>query len=74
MSAPMEHRDIFIRLVDPTGRNKPVVNHHRVWDPQRFLQNQIEQYDGAKVKPGDRRTVHVATREQYEAYRKGGAA
>ena len=70
MNATMEHRDIFIRLVDPTGRNKPIINHHRVWDAERFLQSQVEQYDGAATKAGERRTVSLATREQYQAFKK----
>lgn len=28
----MDSRDIYIKLTDPTGKHKPVVNAHRVWD------------------------------------------
>ena len=32
----MEARDCFIRLADPTEKHKDVINHHRVWDAERF--------------------------------------
>lgn len=52
----MESRDIYIKLTDPTGKHKPVVNAHRVWDGARFIDSQHKQYE-RDAKPEDRRTV-----------------
>lgn len=66
----MKAQDIYIRLTDPTGKHKPVVNQHRVWDRDRFVANQQRQY-GEAAKPGDERLVTVVSRDDYTAYRKG---
>lgn len=57
----MQHRDIYIRLTDPNGNHKPVVNHHRVWDAERFIAAQKKQYEQAK-KQEDRRIVAVVSK------------
>ena len=64
----MESRDIYIKLTDPTGKHKPVVNAHRVWDGARFIDSQHKQYE-RDAKPEDRRTVTEATRAEYQAGR-----
>ena len=61
----MDGRDIYVKLVDPAGAHRPVVNHHRVWDAELFIASQVEQYQGPKVKDGDRRVVSVATEDEY---------
>lgn len=63
----LQCRDIYIRLTDPTGKHKPVVNQHRVWDAERFLHAQIKQYD-TDAKPDERRLVTVTTRDDYIAH------
>lgn len=60
---------VFIRTTDPSGKNKDVITQHQVWDMGRFLASQTEQYQGEKVKPEDRRTVTVATEEDYRKYK-----
>ena len=62
----MESRDIYIKLTDPTGKHKPVVNAHRVWDG--FIDSQHKQYE-RDAKPEDRRVVTEATRAEYQAGR-----
>lgn len=66
----MTHKDVYIRLADPTDNRKDVINHHRVWDTERFLAAQQEQHNGPKVKAGDRRIVSLATKENYNDSRK----
>jgi hypothetical protein len=64
----MVSRDIYIKLTDPTGKRRPVINHHRVWDGARFIAGQHQQHD-RDAKPGERRTVTEATRAEYQAAR-----
>lgn len=66
----MAHKDIYVRVADPSGKHKAVINHHRVWDAGRFLAAQQEQHNGPKVKDEDRRVVSLATKEEYAAQRK----
>ncbi|WP_336217285.1 hypothetical protein [Pseudomonas aeruginosa] len=28
----MKSEDLYVRLTDPTGKRREVINHHRVWD------------------------------------------
>ena len=58
------------RLADPSGKHKTVINHHRVWDADRFFTAQHEQHNGPKVKEGDRRIVGIATKAEYVELRK----
>ncbi len=64
----MESRDLFVKLTDPTGKNKPVVNHHRVWDVARFIESQHQQHD-RDAKPDERRVVSESTQADYRRYR-----
>ena len=61
----MEARDCFIRLADPTGKHKDVINHHRVWDAERFIEAQHRQYS-TEAKPGETRIVIPATKSDYD--------
>ena len=63
-------RDLFVKLTDPTGKQKPVINQHRVWDAERFIAAQVAQHDGEKTKPQDVRLVTVSSAEEYAAARK----
>lgn len=57
----MQPRDIYIELSDPSGKHKPVVNHHRVWDAKRFIAAQRKQYEQAE-KTEDVRLVAVVSK------------
>ena len=63
-------RDLFVKLTDPTGKHKPVINQHRVWDAERFIAAQVAQHDGEKTKPEDVRLVTVSSAEEYAAARR----
>ena len=52
-----DSRDIYIKLTDPTGKHKPVVNAHRVWDGARFIDSQHKQYE-ARRKAGGPESRH----------------
>lgn len=64
----MKARDLFIKLTDPTGKCKPIINHHRVWDGARFIEAQHQQYD-RDANPGERRNVSESTQDEYRQYR-----
>lgn len=66
----MKAQDMFIRLVDPTGKHDPVINAHRVWDRERFYEAQVKQHEDPKKKIEDRRLVSVATEAEYIESRK----
>lgn len=68
----MEARDCFIRLSDPTGRYQDVINHHRVWDADRFIASQHRQYS-TEAKPGEKRIVAQASKSDYNRYHSKGA-
>ena len=63
-------RDLFVKLTDLTGKQKPVINQHRVWDAERFIAAQVAQHDGEKTKPEDVRLVTVSSAEEYAAARR----
>lgn len=63
-------RDLFVKLTDPTGKNKPVINQHRVWDAERFMAAQVAQHDGEKTKPEEVRLVTMSSAEEYAAARR----
>lgn len=71
MHSELSSRDMYIRLTDPSGKHKPVINQHLVWDAETFIEAQIDQY-GRNAKPEDQRVVSVATRAEYLAYRAAG--
>lgn len=62
----MNEQDLYISL---TKAEKTVINHHRVWDRDRFISAQIEQYSGPKVEPEDRHIIGVASKADYIAFR-----
>ena len=64
----MNHQDIYIRLVDPTGKRQPVVNAHRVWDRQLFITSQKNLHE-VKAKPDDKLVVEVVTEADYRAFK-----
>ena len=63
-------RDLFVKLTDPAGKKKPVINQHRVWDAERFIAAQVAQHDGEKTKPEDVRLVTVSSAAEYAAARR----
>lgn len=65
MNEPIVARDIFIKITDPAGRHRPIINQHRVWDAEAFIASQIKQYDGSETKSQDRRLVTQSTRQEY---------
>lgn len=67
----MQAQDIFIRLTDPTGKHKPTVTQHRVWDRGRFVRSMQHQFGEGAKSPEDRRTVTVVDRDAYTTSRKG---
>jgi hypothetical protein len=68
----MNATDIYIRLVDPTAKHDPVINHHRVWDRDRFYNAQCKLHENPKKEIADRRLVSLATEAEYSAARKAG--
>ena len=66
----MQAQDLYVRLDDPSGAHKPVVNHHRVWDRGLFIASQKKLHE-VKAQPGDIRAVSVVTEAEYNAFRKG---
>ena len=66
----MKAQDMFIRLVDPTGKHNTVINAHRVWDRELFYESQVKQHEDQKKKIEDRRLVSVATEAEYVESRK----
>lgn len=66
----MKAQDFYVRLIDPTGKHKPVINHHRVWDRERFYQSQVKLYEDPKKKIEDRRLVQAATENDYNEARR----
>lgn len=67
MSNEMRAQDAYIRL---EKNGKSIINHHRVWDLDRFFASQVEQHSGKNVNPEDRSKVSLATREDYQGARK----
>lgn len=61
----MQGHEIYVRLTDPSGKHRPVVNSHRVWDAGLFVEAQRRQYDSPSTKPEDRRTIAVVSRAAY---------
>lgn len=57
-----------IKLTDPNGKIRPVINAHRVWDGARFIESMHKQYE-RDAKDDDRRIVTEATLAEYETAR-----
>ena len=66
----MKAQDMFIRLVDPTGKHAPVINAHRVWDRELFYESQVRLHEDPKKKIEDRRLVSAATEAEHQTFRK----
>ena len=66
----MQSQDIYVRLTDPTGKRAPVINYHRVWDKQRFVEAQRKIHE-AQAKGDDIRQVSIATESEYLAHKHG---
>ena len=66
----MKAQDIYIKLTDPTGKHSDVINHHRVWDKNKFYQSQVKLHENKEKPIGDQRTVSLATESDYNAMRK----
>lgn len=66
----MKAQDCYVRLVDPTGKHSEVINHHRVWDRDRFYQAQVKLHENQAKPIEDRRLVSLATEVEYNASRK----
>lgn len=64
----MVGRDVFVKLTDPTGKNSPVINCHRVHDIEAFLASQKRLHEQAKD-DGLRRTVTLTTENDYRAFK-----
>lgn len=62
-------RDLYVKQIDPTGKHKPVIRQHRVWNAELFMKAQEAQHNGEKTKPEDIRHVSIATAEEYAAAR-----
>lgn len=60
----MKSRKIYIKLTDPTGKHKTLINAHRVLDSERFIESLHKQYE-LDAKPDERRIVSEATIEEY---------
>lgn len=65
----MTPQDLYIRLVDETGKRKPVINYHRVWDRQHFIDAQRHLHEVKPEKAEDKRLVEVATEADYRKFR-----
>nr|EKX3872636.1 hypothetical protein [Pseudomonas aeruginosa] len=52
----MKSEDLYVRLTDPTGKRREVINHHRVWDRGQFLEAQRKQHNKPD-KPDEHRVV-----------------
>lgn len=63
----MNPQDLYIQLTDPTGKRQPVINHHRVWDKEKFLESQRKLHEQPK-NPADILNVSVSTETQYRAF------
>jgi len=65
MSEPINARDLFIKLTDPTGKHPTTTSQHRVWDGAAFISSQRHLHDGPDIDPEDRRLVSLATADEY---------
>lgn len=65
MSNDIAGKDLYVRLADPSGKKKDIINHHRVWSVERFIAAQQDQHTGPTVQHGDKRIVSLATKEDY---------
>lgn len=62
----MEARDFYIKVEG--GDGKSTIRRHRVWDADRFLRSQQQQY--AKEKEGGPYSVTVSSEQEFNVQRK----
>lgn len=60
----MNVSDLYVKLVDPTGKHKDVISHHRVWDGKLFMQRLRDRHEYEEDE-ADRRVVKLATQAEY---------
>lgn len=65
----MAASDMYIKLVDPTGKHADVINHHRVWNRDRFYNAQVKIHENPNKDISERRLVSVVTEADYNAHR-----
>lgn len=63
----MNPQDLYIKLTDPSGKRKPVVNHHRVWDKKAFIEAQHKLHEQPK-NSADVLKVSVVTESEYRNF------
>lgn len=63
----MAASDMYIKLVDPTGKHADVINHHRVWNRDRFYAAQCKIHENPNKDISERRLVSVVTEADYLA-------
>lgn len=63
----MQGQDLYIKLTDPAGKRKPVVNHHRVWDKKAFIESQHKLHEQPK-NPVDALKVSVVSESEYRKF------
>ncbi|WNW10098.1 hypothetical protein RRX38_02690 [Pseudomonas sp. DTU_2021_1001937_2_SI_NGA_ILE_001] len=66
----MAAKDIYIKLVDATGKHPDVINHHRVWDGERFYAAQCKLHENPEKPIADRRLVSVVSEAEYLAHQR----
>lgn len=59
----MNASDLYVKLVDPSGKHSDVVAHHRVWDESLFMIILKTRYELAEG--DDRRIVEKASQGEY---------
>ncbi len=62
----MNTQSIYIKL-EKDG--KIIINQHRVWDKEKFIASQVEQYSGHKVNPEDKYKVSISSEAEYKKFR-----
>ncbi|WP_020409863.1 hypothetical protein [Hahella ganghwensis] len=63
----MQSKDLYIKLTDPTGNAREVINYHRVHDEACFIASQRRTHE-QNAKGADVRKVSLATESEYKAF------
>jgi hypothetical protein len=63
----MQAQDLYIRLTDPAGKQKPIVSHHRVWDRELFISSTRKDFANKKNED-ERRQVSLASESEYRKF------
>lgn len=66
----MAATDMYIRLIDPTGKHAEVIHYHRVWNRDRFYRAQCTLHENPAKPIADQRLVSIATADEYLAARR----